>query len=216
MKQGYTLRTRLTHAALALAVLLPAGRAAAATVISELLYDVPGTDTGQVFVELFGTPGTLLDDMWLEGINGTNGSVYQTVPLTGTIPSDGVFVIGDDDGTGGTQVGNADLVRNVDFQNGPDSVVLRDSTGVLDAVGYGDFSGAVFAGEGNAVPDVPAGWSLARANPALDSNDNRADFSGLEVPTPGLAPASTVPVPPALGLLVSGLVGLAGIARRRM
>jgi hypothetical protein len=215
MKQGNTLRMRIAQHCLALAVVLPAGQAAAGTVISELLYDVPGTDSGQVFVELFGAPGTELDGLWLEGINGTNGSVYQTVTLAGTIPSDGVFVVGDDDGTGATGVANADLVRNVDFQNGPDSVVLRDAGGILDALGYGDFTAAVFAGEGNAAVDVAAGWSLARDDPARDSDDNFADFSGLAAPTPGLVPASTVPLPPALGLLLSGLAGFAGVGRRR-
>ena len=64
MKQENTLRMRIAQLGLALAVVLPAGQAAAGTVISELLYDVPGTDSGQVFVELFGTPGTVLDGMW--------------------------------------------------------------------------------------------------------------------------------------------------------
>ncbi len=49
-------------------------------------------------------------------------------------------------GAGTSLVGNADLVRDVDFQNGPDSIVLRSSSGVLDALGYGDFAGGVFAG----------------------------------------------------------------------
>ncbi len=215
MKQGTTLRLRLAQSCLALAAVLPLPPAAASTVISELLYDVTGTDSGLVFVELFGTPGTVLDGLVLEGVNGTDGSVYHSVTLTGTIPGDGVFVIGDDSGNGTTLVSNADLVLDVDFQNGPDSVVLRDSNGALDALGYGDFTGLVFAGEGSAAVDVATGWSLARSNPLLDSDDNGADFIGLSVPTPGVVPASTVPLPPALALFLSGLVGMTGVARRR-
>lgn len=197
----------------ALATLAPGAQAS--TVISEVLYDATGTDRGSVFVELYGTPGTLLDGMSLDGVNGTDGSVYKSAALSGVIPSDGVFVIGDDSGDGTSQVVNVDLVLDVEFQNGPDSVVLRDANGVVDALGYGDFSAAVFAGEGSAAPDVAGGWSLARLNPRLDSGDNSVDFFGLEIPTPGLVPASTVPVPPALALFLSGCAGLVGMARRR-
>jgi hypothetical protein len=184
-------------------------------VISEVLYDATGTDNGNVFVELFGNPGTILDGLLLEGVNGADGSVYSSASLSGVIPADGVFVIGDDSGDGTTLVGNADLVMNVDFQNGPDSVVLRDTGGVLDALGYGDFTGGVFVGEGNAAPDVPGGVSLARVNPLLDSNDNLTDFMSLDVPTPGSVQVSAVPLPPAVMLFLSGMAGLVGVARRR-
>lgn len=187
---------------------------AGAAVISEVLYDVTGSDAGQVFVELYGTPGTVLDGWSLEGINGTNGGVYRTVLLTGVIPADGVFVIGDDDGTGSSLVGNADLVADVDFQNGPDSIVLRDGSGIRDALGYGDFTSAVFAGEGNPSPGVPVNWSLARPDAAVDTDNNAVDFMGLEIPTPGIVPASPVPVPAAAWLFASGLFGLVGVSRR--
>jgi hypothetical protein len=202
------------------ATLLAAGLGAAtsvnaATVISEVMYDAAGTDAGAVFVELYGTPGTLLDGLLLEGVNGGDGSVYHSVALSGVIPSDGVFLIGDDSGDGSSLVGNVDLVLDVDFQNGPDSIVLRDAGGILDALGYGDFTAAIFAGEGSAAPDVAGGWSLARLNPLLDSNDNALDFTALDLPTPGQVAVSAVPVPPALGLFLGGLTGLAGIARRK-
>jgi hypothetical protein len=215
MKSRSKYPLRLAQSCLALSGILPLAQAAANTVISELLYDVPGTDSGLVFVELYGTPGTVLDGLVLEGVNGTDGSVYLSAILSGTIPADGVFVIGDDSGDGTTLVSNADLVLDVDFQNGPDSVVLRDDSGILDALGYGDFTAAVFAGEGSAAADVAAGWSLARGNPGLDSNDNLADFTGLELPTPGQVAVSAVPVPASALLLLSGMSGLAGVARRR-
>ena len=146
----------------------------AATVISEALYDAAGSDNGNVFVELYGTPGAALDGLSLEGVNGSDGSVYLTLPLSGVIPGDGVFVVADDAGDGSSLVGNADLVVNMDFQNGPDSIVLRDADGILDALGYGDFSGGVFAGEGGAAPDAPAGSSLARLDPLADSGSSFA------------------------------------------
>jgi hypothetical protein len=195
--------------------ILTSGAGIAGTVISEVLYDVAGADSGAVFVELYGAPGTLLDGLLLEGVNGTGGSVYLSVPLSGSIPADGVFVIADDGGGGATLVGNADLVADADFQNGPDSILLRDGDTVLDAVGYGDFSSAVFAGEGSPAVAVPAGSSLARFNPSLDTDDNLADFTALALPTPGTVPVSAVPLPAPLGLLLSGLAGLGVVARRK-
>jgi hypothetical protein len=187
----------------------------AATVISEALYDAAGTDNGNVFVELYGTPGTVLDGLSLEGVNGSDGSVYLTLPLSGVIPGDSVFVVADDAGDGSSLVGDADMVVDMDFQNGPDSIVLRDDAGILDALGYGDFSGGVFAGEGNAAPDASAGSSLARLDPLADSDDNLSDFTVLDMPTPGSVPVSAVPLPPALALFLSGIGGLLAVSRRR-
>jgi len=187
----------------------------AQTVISEVFYDAVGTDNGNVFVELFGPPGTLLDGVFLDGVNGGDGSVYRSVALAGIIPAGGIFVVADDSGDGTTAVSNADLIAEVDWQNGPDSVVLRDSSGVLDALGYGDFTSAVFSGEGFAAADVPGGSSLARINPLVDTDNNLADFFELVDPTPGSLPLESVPLPPALLLFLSGIAGLAGIARQR-
>jgi hypothetical protein len=181
----------------------------ASLVISELFYDASGTDAGQVFVELFGMPGESLDGLVLEGINGSGGTVYTSLNLSGTIPADGVFVIGDDNG-GSTSVPNADLIADIDYQNGPDSVVLRNVSTILDAVGYGSFTGgSIFAGEGAAAPDPVSGSSIARFNPLLDSGDNSLDFIVLETPTPGSVPiVSSVPLPAGIWLFVSGLLPL--------
>ena len=176
-----------------------------AVVISEILYDATGSDAGNVFVELFGAPGTSLSGWTLRGINGGDGSLYKTVNLSGAIPSDGVFVIADPVSGGGTNVSNADLIISVDFQNGPDSVQLFNGATLIDAIGYGDFTGLFFAGEGSPAPDPAAGSSLARSNPLFDTNNNQADFIVLTAPTPGTVPISAVPLPSALWLLGSGI-----------
>ena len=206
---------RLPARALVLAAAMLTPAVHAATVISEALYDAVGTDNGNVFVELYGTPGTVLDGLSLEGVNGTDGSVYLTLALSGVIPGDGIFVVADDAGDGGSLVGGADLVLEMDFQNGPDSIVLRDGIDILDALGYGDFTTGVFAGEGSAAPDAPAGSSLARLDPLADSNDNLSDFTVLDNPTPGSVSVSSVPLPPAIALFLSGMTALCTMTRRR-
>jgi hypothetical protein len=196
-------------------VLLTAAPAAALPIISEAFYDAVGSDTGQSFVELYGAPGTDLTGFSVEGINGSNGAVTDSVALSGLIPADGIFVLASDLGDGTTLVENPDLIELFDFQNGPDSIVLMLGESVVDALGYGVFDvGEVFAGEGAPAEDPPAGWSLARVFANVDSDDNATDFAALETPTPGSA-AFAVPEPSAAPLLAGGLIVLARLRRSR-
>jgi hypothetical protein len=184
-------------------------------VISELFYDAVGTDDGLLFVELYGTPGTDLAGYVIQGINGTGGTVTDTIALSGVIPVNGLFVVADGLSDGTTQVTDADLISNFDFQNGPDSVVLRAGDVIFDAVGYGVFAASdVFAGEGSSAADPAAGSAIARLFANVDTNDNASDFAG-GAPTPGSASFANVPEPSVSALLSSGLVCLAWQGRRR-
>jgi len=202
---------------LAAAGLLAApGDAMALPVLSEVFYDAMGSDDGAGFIEIYGAPGEALDGLSLEGVNGSGGSVTVAIALSGVIPDDGLFVVADRTAAGATLVAEADLLANFDLQNGPDSVVLRSATAILDALGYGVFgAGEIFAGEGSSAPDAPAGSSLARRFADQDGDDNAADFVVLSSPTPGTAPTLGVPEPAPVLLWASFLWALGPRARGR-
>jgi hypothetical protein len=199
----------------AVAALLFAATGAEATpLISEVYYDAVGADDGLSFIEISGAPGTSLTGLVIEGVNGTGGTITHTLNLTGVMPADGLFVLADRLTGGGTLVADADQILDFDLQNGPDSIVLRDANGILDAVGYGTFLATdVFAGEGSPAVDPPAGQSVARLFADVDTNDNALDFAA-SAPTPGAA-SFAVPEPGVAWLLAPGLLGLALFRRPR-
>jgi hypothetical protein len=210
-----TSRTRALGALL-LGLALAPTPARGLPLLSEVFYDAAGSDNGKSFVEIFGAPGSALDGFYLEGVNGANGAIAPSLALSGSIPEDGLFLLADDAGDGTTLVPGADLVLNFDFQNGPDSIVLRNADGVVDAVGYGAFdAGEFFAGEGAPAPDAPADASLARCFADVDTDDNAADWIALDTPTPGAAPLAGVPEPSAGALFGGGLALLTRLSRRR-
>jgi hypothetical protein len=153
--------------------------AAEAVVINELFYDGPGADTN-MFTELKGTPGTDLAGYSLVGVNGADGVVYTTINLTGVIPADGYYVVGQ----AGTVVNVDQIAATADWQNGPDQVQLRQGTTVLDGVCYG-VSGLLVC-EGSPAVDVGPGNSLARCPDGSDTDDNSVDFLADDTPTPGV------------------------------
>jgi hypothetical protein len=170
-------------------------------VINEVYYDAPGSDNGQVFVELAGPPGTDIGGWTLqaiEGGTGANGSCNNesfTFPMGTTIDNTGFVVVADDDGTGATQVPNAHfIVPDMDLENGGDALQLIDAgMNLVDAVAYGtvDKSGGPASScnglawyEGNEARDVFAPLSIERCPAGSDTNDNAIDFTP-NVPTPG-------------------------------
>jgi predicted extracellular nuclease len=184
----------------------------AAVVINEIDYDQPGTDTAE-FIELFnsGTVTVVLNNYFIELINGSNASTYRTIDLSGfSIDGSGYFVM----------CGDASLVANCDysftttnswFQNGsPDAVALYENTNLLDSLSYeGDlqpFSEGTFLSGSDNNTDI---ISISRIPNGLDSNNNATDFQ-LGCITPGsvniagsgdcsVTSVSAVPIPAAAG-----------------
>ena len=158
--------------------------------IQEVLYDGTGKDAEEAFTEITGQPGTSLDGWSLVGVNGSDGNAYRTISLDGaTIPADGLLVVAHANATGAALT-HRDFTANVDWQNGPDAVQLRNAQNqIVDALQYGD-AGQHNAGEGQPAPRVKAGQSLSRAADGTDTGDNQADFTAQDNPTPGTRSAS--------------------------
>jgi hypothetical protein len=183
-------------------------------VIQEVLYDGQGPDALDAFTEIFGDPGMSLHGWSLVGVNGSDGQSYRTVTLDGTvIPKDGILLITTSTAASDLLV-TGDFLGEVDWQNGPDAVQLRDPEGkIIDALQYGD-AGVNNAGEGTPAIDVSPGWSLSRDLFGTDTDDNLADFMAAASPTPGKGP---IPVsePATLALLTSSILGLIAYGRKR-
>jgi hypothetical protein len=208
------------------------GTASHATVlINEIDYDQPGSDTAE-FIELYNMDinTVSLDGYTLDLINGSSGSTYSTFDLSGlSIPANGYLVLCDDM----SAVANCDrdIASSGWIQNGGadgDAVALLFASTLVDAVSYesagsqlGDYAegGSFATDDSNTIV-----MSIARLPNGYDSNFNADDFGSACI-TPGNAniggtgdcsvSVSPVPVPAAIWLFGSGLVGLVGIARRK-
>ncbi|MDD5088918.1 MAG: hypothetical protein PHI18_09005, partial [bacterium] len=194
-------RKWLTGLVIVLSFALAAG-ASAQVVINEILYDTQGDDDpDQLFTELWGLPGTDLSGWSLVGINGNGGAAYRTVPLSGTIPADGYYVVGNT-----ASVPNVDLVLGdggygvgVDWQNAGssesedcDGIDLMNGATLVDHICYGACAdGHVCTGEGGS--NAPDPWptsggpnyAIARMPDHQDTDNNGTDWVATDQHTPG-------------------------------
>jgi len=98
--------------------------------IHEIVYDGIGTDADEVFIELTGPGGLLLDGWMLEGVNGGSGAVYRSISLDGfLVPADGVLVLATDQAVGNTLAAR-DITASVDWQTLACSHVFPSSCGL--------------------------------------------------------------------------------------
>ena len=203
----------------------------AAIVINEFDYDQPGTDNAE-FIELFNNAAaSSLDNFSIQLINGRNSTTYRTIDLTGfNINANDYFVVCGDS----TLVGNCDYSftsTNGWLQNGaPDGIALFDDAVQIDSVSYEGLLSTFTEGDPLTVKDSNANiMSLSRILDGVDTENNLLDFQGSCL-TPGasnsagvsqfsntgncVSAVSAVPVPAAVWLFGSGLIGLAGFARK--
>ncbi len=169
-------------------------------IINEFLYDPVGTDTGFEWIELYNN-GNL--DINLEGAGiQVAGSSFTTVfTFPHYILRAHRFVL-----IGEANITQAVFITPLVMQNGGDATdgvgfisadgsytdtVLYDSPNTNGLLNDYDVPGVSF------VPDVSAGYSLARIVDGLDTHNCEADFIGELNPTPGLP--NNVPVDYALG-----------------
>jgi hypothetical protein len=153
--------------------------------INEFHYDNSGTDAGE-FIEIAGLAGIDLSNWLLVLYNGANGSVYNTISLTGTLTDD-------NNGFGFTTVS----FPSNGIQNGsPDGIALVDNTDSANpvVVEFLSYEGVLTAVEGPAAgltstdigvtegSGTPVGFSLQLSGAGSEA----ADFTWV-------APASETP-----------------------
>ncbi len=155
--------------------------------IQEVLYSLPGDDTGKEFIEIGGLAGTVLDGVAIRTVNGSDNAASNPIPIVGTIPESGVFVVADNGAMDPLRPLANFFVALPAIQNGPDSVqlVFGRSQQLIDALAYGAFGAAPHAGEGTPAPAARDGQSLSRNPEGADTNDNAADFTA-GAPSPGV------------------------------
>ncbi len=159
----------------------------AAIVINEVCYDPTGNDEGYEWLELYNNGN---ENVQLEGASILAGGQSYTVQYTlpAFILRAGHFLL-----IAGNQIPVAQLYFNFSFQNGgnesdgiryisPDGsyhdTVLYDSPNSYGLVDDTGVAGIHFA------PDVPAGYSLARAIDGQDTDNCATDFIAESNPTP--------------------------------
>jgi|GEM_PF-519804 len=137
--------------------------------INEIHYDNTSTDEGEE-IEIAGTAGTDLTGWEIILYNGSNGTVYDTDEIGGTIPDDG-------SGFGFVTV----AYPSNGIQNGaPDGIVLSDGTDVIQFLSYeGEITATAGIANGMTSTDIgvsegsttPVGFSLQLVGTGLQASD---------------------------------------------
>ncbi|HTR97221.1 MAG TPA: lamin tail domain-containing protein [Candidatus Acidoferrales bacterium] len=154
-------------------------------IVTEVLYDAPGDDTGWEFVELL---NPLALDVALAGLqiqagDGAGPGRWTTRWTAGpgdTIRAGTRFVIG-----GAKLSPPPDAEVTLDLQNGPDGMRLLWPDGATEVLGWGALAYPEYYCGAPAI-DVAPGQSLARVPDDADHGSNAADFQAAE-PSPGRA-----------------------------
>ncbi len=191
-------------------------------ILSEVFYDIPGTDNGLEWVELYNPTTDTIDLNNYSLGNGGVDYISSRVQLTGTLAPSSCWVIGGPTSniTNHLPIFNQAVDFNPDFQNGAtpaDGIALFDvkaisittSTIPIDAVIYGTANTSNLIDETGAVnpPDVGASGT--------DKSNERADITGTwrvqNVPTPNDCTVLTMTVAPPPPLTPPGSVLISAV-----
>lgn len=166
--------------ALSMLTLCVATPAVAQTVfINEIHYDNDGADTGE-FVEVAGPAGTDLSNWSILGYNGSNGTVYSTTNLSGSLDNEGADY-------GALSFAIAGL------QNGaPDGVALVNNGSLVQFLCYeGSFTASNGLASGQTCTDIgvdePGSTPVGQSLQLVGTGTQYADFSwtGPTTQSPG-------------------------------
>lgn len=141
--------------------------------LGELLYDPTGADADDVapaFVELHGTPDLDLENVVLESWDEPGAGWRVLGNASGSIPSEGRFLIAED------------VLTGIDLPNDAGGIRITACGAVLDALVYGSVADPAAAGLNAAELDVPEGRSLSRCPDLAFAGSLRE-----AAPTPGAA-----------------------------
>ena len=172
----------------------PINNISSPVVISQVLYDAEGSDTGKEFVEIFSNnDGNVRGMLELYSGNGGNPDDW-TLELRAnvTLFSHSFYLIGENN----ISV-ELDTTTNLDLGNGPDSariIFISNGETFNDTVGWGSqFADSEYY-EGTPAIDVEAGRSIMRKSCIynnsfffIDRNNNSRDFFSSE-PSPRNSP----------------------------
>ncbi len=144
-------------------------------IVTEILYDAAGDDTGREFVELFNPSSTPfpLAGFRLEVGDGSGPGRWSTRWSAGvgdTVPASGRFVVG-----GALVAPPPDAIASLELQNGPDAIRAVWPDGAREVVGYGGHEFSEYAC-GEPATDGPSGQSLARIPDDSNQGSNALDF----------------------------------------
>ncbi len=162
-----------------LLVCSPAGH----PIVTEVVYDAPGDDTGWEFVEFWNASDrdVALAGVVIEAGDGAGPGRWTkrwTGGVADTIRAHARFVVG-----GAHVTPPPDALVTLELQNGPDGLRITWPDGAREVVGWGALAYPEYAC-GAPAPDVAAGQSLARVPDDADRGGNALDFRASE-PSPG-------------------------------
>ena len=165
--------------------------ALAGPILNEVCYDGSGADADEAFTEILGHAGHVaLGVVAARHQRRPTARAYRTISLTGaTIPSDGLLVLATTAAPPAAVLAARDLTANVDWQNGPDAVLLLDANGHRRRRPAVRKRGRVQRRRGRLRDRRRWPATACHAEPVgTDTNDNATDFSATSTPTPAPGP----------------------------